>query len=67
MELAAVHVFGRPVPPDVDDQADGHRAHDRLVTGDFRLCAASVVSLLGAEQQLAVVPIAWTRCRGNPP
>jgi hypothetical protein len=35
--LAAVHIFDRTVPPDVDDQADGHRAHDRLVTGDFGL------------------------------
>jgi hypothetical protein len=64
--LAAVHVFDRPVPPDIDDQADGHRAHDRLVTGDFRLGAASAVCLLGVEQQLAVVRITWTRCRGNP-
>ena len=64
--LAAVHVFDRPVPPDVDDQADGHRAHDRLVTGDIRLPIAFAVCLLGAEQHLAVVRIAWTRCRGNP-
>ena len=38
-----------------------------IVTGDFCLGAASAVCLLGAEQQLAVVRIAWTRCRGNPP
>jgi hypothetical protein len=29
--------------------------------------AAPAICLLGPEQQLAVVRIAWTRCRGNPP